>query len=358
MFKKRDLDEMIRRIEGFMEEHPELFVHLELEHEVLFELGAEEGRRKEWPKHAALLTRIREEHPEMYVRSFSYYDYDLIIDRLVDGQYEAIPQLFSFFHRYPDSAPDNAERVTELLAWAGRQDDLFAFARPLAIPMWISPEVIGGWFMLRWLVFAQYVPLLDARGNPDEAASALLEAVKQLDIPDGPVFDIKTVRRAFRFCREAPEVWDLSTCGTDRDIAQFYHDVRWNYCAFLHDGKGFPWARADFLAERLEDYWLDRPGGKKPKDAFGFSQQRLDEHIAKKCRDLFWVNGVRSVSLLEAVWHFVDYLATHSRIENQKAKSVCEMCRRLFDLSLRVVDSTDPVPRLMPEFPEMTCLKR
>ena len=88
---------MIRRVVGFMEGHPELFVHLELEHEVLFELGAEAGRRKEWSKHAALLTRIREEHPEMYVRSFSYYDYDLMIERLVTGQYEAIPELFSFF---------------------------------------------------------------------------------------------------------------------------------------------------------------------------------------------------------------------------------------------------------------------
>ncbi len=358
LFRNPDVDEMIRRVVGFMEEHPELFVHLGLEHEVLFELGAEAGRRKEWPKHAALLTRIREEHPEMYVRSFSYYDCDLMIERLVAGKFEAIPQLFNFFHRYPDSEPDNAHRVTELLAWTGRQDDLFAFARPLAIPMWISPEVIGGWFMLRWLVFAQYVPLLDARGDPDEAARALMEAVKQLDIPRGPAFNIETVRREFRFCRETPDVWDLSTCGTDPDVAQFYHDVRWNYCAFLHDVKGFPWARADFLAERLEDYWSDRPAGKKPKDTFGFSEERLDDHIAKTCRDFFHVNGVRAVSLVEAVWHFVDYLAAHSRIEGEKANSIREMCRRLFDLSLRVVDSTDPAPRLMPEFPEMACLKR
>jgi hypothetical protein len=84
----------------------------------------------------------------------------------------------------------------------------------------------------------------------------------------------------------------------------------------------------------------------------------LDDHIAKTCRDFFHVNGVRAVSLVEAVWHFVDYLAAHSRIEGEKANSIREMCRRLFDLSLRVVDSTDPAPRLMPEFPEMACLKR
>jgi len=349
LFKKRDVDEMIRRIVGFMEEHPELFVHLELEHEVFFELGAEAGRRKQWSKHTGLLTRIREEHPEMYVRAFSYYDYDLMIERLVTGQYEAIPQLFSFFHQYPDSELDNAERVTELLAWTGRQDDLFAFAKPLAIV---------DWSMLAWQVFAEYVPLLDIREDPDGAALAVMEAVRQLRIPNGPVFDIKTVRRDFRFIREAPEMWDLLTCATDRDVTQFYHDVRWNYCAFLHNVKGFPWARAHFLAERLENYWSDRPAGKKPKDTFGLTQGRLDGHIAKTCRVFFCIDGIRAVSLIEAVWHFVDYLATHCRIEEQKATNIRETCSHLFDLSLRAVDSTDPVPRLMPEFPVMACLKR
>jgi len=346
LFRKRDVDEMIRRVVGFMEEHPELFVHLELEYEVLFEIGAEAGRRKEWSKYAALLARIREEHPEMYVRSFSYYDYDLLIERLVEGKFEAIRQLFNFFHRYPDSEPDNADRVAELLAWTGRQEDLFAFVKPL------------GWFMLRWVVFVEYVPLLDARGDPDEAASTFVEAVNRLDIPRDPAFDMETIRREFRFCQEPLDVWDLSTRGTDQDVTRFYHDVRWSYCGFLHDIKGFPWARADFLAERLEDYWSDRPTGKKPKDTFRLSEGGLDKHIAKTCRVFFYVNGVRAVSLIEAVWHFVDYLSMHSRVEGEKANSIRAMCRRLFNRTLRVVDSTDPVPRLMSEFPEMACLKR
>ena len=346
LLKKPDVDEMIRRVVGFMEEYPELFVHLGLEHEVLFEIGAEAGRRREWSKYAALLTRIREEHPEMYVRSFSYYDYDLLIERLVERRFEAIPQLFGFFHRYPDSELDNADRVAELLAWTGRQDDLFAFARAL------------GGFMIRWVVFAEYVPLLDARGDPDEAARTLVEAVNRLHIPDGPAFDMQTISREFQFCRETPGVWDLSMSVTGQQVTRFYHDVRWSYCAFLHDVKGFPWARADFLAERLEDYWSDRPTGKKPKDTFRLSEGRLDEHIAKTCRVFFYVNGVHAVSLIKAVWHFVDYLVTHSRIEGEKVNSIRAMCRRLFDMTLRVVDSTDPASRLMPEFPKMACLKR
>ena len=87
------------------------------------------------------------------------------------------------------------------------------------------------------------------------------------------------------------------------------------------------------------------------------SEGRLDDHIAKTCRVYFWVNGVCAVSLIEAVWHFADYLVTYSRIDNQEANTIRTMCRRLFNMALRAVDSTDPVPRLMPEFPEMACLK-
>jgi hypothetical protein len=211
--------------------------------------------------------------------------------------------------------------------------------------------------MPHWVAFAEYVPLLDGRGDPDVAGRTLVEAVNRLHIPGGPAFDVQTVSREFPLCREPPDVWDLLTCLTDQDIIRFYHEVRWSYCAFLHDVKGFLWAWADFLAERLEGYWSDRPTGKTPKDTFRLSEGRLDKHIAKTCRFFFWVDGVRAVSLIEVVWHFVDYLVTHSRIEGEKANSIRAMCRRLFNMTLRVVDSTDPVPRLMPEFPEMACLK-
>jgi ribulose bisphosphate carboxylase small subunit len=72
-FKKNDADEMLRRVLRFMEDWPKLFVHLGLEHEFLFELGAELGRRRQWSWHAELLRRIRIEHPEMYVRAFSQF---------------------------------------------------------------------------------------------------------------------------------------------------------------------------------------------------------------------------------------------------------------------------------------------
>ena len=135
LFKGPDADGMIVHLVRFMEDHPALVAHLGIEHEYLFELGAELGRRKQWSRYADLLVRIRKAHPEVYVRSFGYYDYDVIIELIADGTARAYLHVLHFFHQYPDYDPDNAHKVIELLAWTGLQDELFEFVRPIAVPI-------------------------------------------------------------------------------------------------------------------------------------------------------------------------------------------------------------------------------
>ena len=355
LFKGPDADGMIRHVVRFMADHPDLFVHLGIEHEYLFELGAELGRRKEWSRYAELLMRIREEQPEMYVRSFSYYDYDVIIELIVTGQRQHVPRYFNLFHEHPDSDPDNALRVIDLLAWTGMQDELFQFVRPIAVPMCESPDVIGGWFALRWVVFAQYVPLLDAGTEPDEAAKAVLVSRETLDLTDCWEMDPDVVRREFEICREDRVTWDYAECKTGRDLNRFYHDVTWDYCSFLHKDQGLPWVRAQFLAQRLSDYWSRRPANRKPKYPFRLNLKRMDEHLMATSRDFLSINGIRAASFIEAVWRFADYLAGCSWLDEREEHRTREMCRRFFDHTLGVVDSMDPVPRLMPELPNLTC---
>jgi len=358
LYGKRDTGEMIRGLEDFMKEYPDLVVHLGLESEFLFELGADLGRKKEWSRFANLLIRIRKEHPEMYVRSFSYYDRDIITELVLCKRFEEIPRYFNFFHQYPDSEPDNASEVIDLLAWTDRQNELFEFVKPIAMPIWISPDVLGGWFALRWLVFAQYVPLLESGTAPEKAAKTVIEAVKDLNIPNKPDFDMLTIQREFEFCLKTPTTWNFSACKTNSSVRRFYHDVSWNYCAFIHDVKGFSWTRAYFLSDRLKDYWLDMASNKKPKEPFRFNEANIDKYISRTCKNFFTINGVRAVSLLEALWHFADYLFAHSWLEAEAQKHVHDMCRRLFDLCMPVLESTDPVPRLISEFPEMKCLEK
>lgn len=68
--KRRDPDAMLQHLVSFMDQHPALVTHLELEHEYLFELGGELGRQREWSRYADLLMRLREQHPAAYARGF------------------------------------------------------------------------------------------------------------------------------------------------------------------------------------------------------------------------------------------------------------------------------------------------
>ena len=67
--------------------------------------------------------------------------------------------------------------------------------RPIAVPMCDSPDVLGGWFALRWFVLAQYVPLLDANTETDQAVKAVLASWEALDLTDWWEIDIDVVRR-------------------------------------------------------------------------------------------------------------------------------------------------------------------
>lgn len=350
-FKKNDADEMLRRVVRFMEEHPELFVHLGLEHEFLFELGAELGRRQQWSRQAELLRRIRNEHPEMYVRAFSYYDRDLIIEHVATGQAQDVSRFFNFFHQYPDSEPDNVKEIVEFLAWTGNDEALLDFVRPLAVPMWISPDVIGGWLCLHWLILAEYVPFLNSNEDSRVCAEQVQARITAMALPREVEMDVDLIHRdidCFRSTRAPP---DFSLCRTAEDIFRFYQDTAWNYAGFLCRSGSFSWTRAFFLKERLTDYWLDVPKGKKANEPFQFDEGRLDRHIARHCRQFFGIDGVKATALLQAIWHFADYLRANDRLDGETVEQVHRISSQLFERCRKAVDSTDPAPRLVSEFP-------
>lgn len=350
-FKKNDADEMLRRVLRFMEDRPKLFMHLGLEHEFLFELGAELGRRRQWSRHAELLRRIRIEHPEMYVRAFSYYDRDLIIEQLVTGRMNDISRFFNFFHQYPASEPDNAAEIIELLAWTGHDEALLQFVRPLAVPMWISPDVMGGGLGLDWLILAEYAPFLNSREDSGVCAGQVTARIKAMGLPRELEMDKDLIRLEIDCFRNTLAIPDFSLCRTADEVYRFYHDVAWSYSGFLYKSLGFSWTSAFFLKEQLKDYWLDVPKGKKAREPFQFDEDRLNRYIARRCRQFIGLDGVKATALLQAVWHFAEYLRAHGPIERETFEHMRRISSQLFERCRKAVDSTDPAPRLISEFP-------
>ena len=79
----------------------------------------------------------------------------------------------------------------------------------------------------------------------------------------------------------------------------------------------------------------------------------METFVCRTCRDFTVIDGVRAASFLDASWHFADYLLACGLVTESERDRAHDMCGDLFRRSLPTFDSTDPVPRLMPEFPTM-----
>ena len=351
IYRDRDADEMIRRIVGFMEEHPNLFVHLYLDEECLFELGAELARRGEHSRHAELLQRIRKEHPEVFIRSHGYYDRDIITELILNGQREEISQHFNFFKEYPDSHPDGLSEIIDLLLAANCQDELFELVRETAIPVVCSSKVIGGDFALRWFIFEQWIPFLEKRDASESSCNEVLAALNSLELPFDPEFDSDVILQTLTAAFGKVSEWDITKCRKRREFEAFYRNIAWNFCSFLNEKKGMSWTTARFFADRIEGYFFDIPPKKRSKKAFNFEKNRLDQHIAQSCKRLIFLNGVLAISLLQAVYYFAEYSKENRIFSDEDINISRQACLSLFETCKKVLPASDAGPRIFSTFP-------
>ena len=351
-FKKRDADEMIRRIVDFMERHPDLFVHLGLDGECLFELGAELARRGQQSRYVELLLRIREEHPEVYVRSHAYYEIHVVTERILAGQQEAIPQYFNFFERYPDSNPDELSRLIDLLLAANCQDAVFDLARKTGVSSMRSRRVLSGDFVYQWFVFEKWMPFLDRGDASKDSCMELLEASGDIDGHLDLEFRLESITKAMSAMFRGLPIQDFRQVRKRTDVEDFYEALCWNFTRFLHERRGMAWATARFFANQLELYFREISSEKRPKNPFSFEQKRLDQYIARNCKRLLWLDGISSISLLQSVYEFAGYLEANTLLPAADPDAIRQDCRNLYDICKRVLEASDPGPRIFAEFPE------
>lgn len=344
--KQRDADQMLRRVVQFLETRPDLFPHLALHEEFLFELGAELGRRQRWSDYIRLLRRLRQEQPRTYSFCFGYYDRDIIYELAIAGRAEEIPAFFGFFRQYPDSHPDSCHTIINFLAWRGLAQPLFELGEAVAVPMATSKEVVGGGFALDWLIFREHVPFLDANDS-SAAAAAQIEQNLLVLAPEIPWrLDRELIRRNLEMAIQLPAVLELHEFKPREE--RWLIDLLWNFKGQLHFRKGVPWVQAQFLADRLEDFvfWC----ADRNHDPFQFKEPELENFLVRTCKDFFWMDGVRAVSMLQAAAWFAEYLPVTDIFPEAGRQAIITTCSRLFEKTRKTVDSTDPAYRLSPTF--------
>lgn len=350
LWTKEDWDP--REIQGhviaFLETHPRLFVHLHLDDELIFSLGGEYARRREWGTYAQLLLRLRREQPQMYVRSHQYFDFDVIVELILQGRQVEIPAYLNYFKQYPDSDADMSSHLVDLLAWCGLDAALFDLGETVSSPLLESPKVIGGDFVARWLVFRECFHFLDARDSSPEAERQLADRLNALRIPNVADFSTEPLGLCLRWANdEVVKPLVLAVLGAKE---RGYYELTWRFCRFLHDRKGLSWLRARFLADAFFHYGMWARHGNKVRDVLELKKPVLDAYLAQHCRLLTTIQGVQAYATLQSAAAFTDFMVATQTWNADKAKMVHQTCAELFELVSQALASNDPAPRLYPDF--------
>ena len=340
---------LLQRTLEFLEQQPRLFRHLYLHDEFLFELGGALARAGRLDDYLALLRRLRREQPDTYLQCFGYYDHNLIAEAIRSGRREEIQIYLDLFKQHPAKHVDQLADVVDLLAWRGLEKELQELLTAMAQPVFDSPEVLAGGFGLLWLTHLAVFPFFEAGDDSPEAVDRLCQAALAVGYLDESNPDnAKCFRRQLRLAFLPP-----SEAGLDLKKPQeqwFRHDVAWSFTGWARRNKGLPWTSARFLADALQDYWGWKEEKKKGASPFRLNEAQLDHYLAQRCRNLFWLHGVRAVTTIQAFHYFTDYLVAHGYFDAADARRLQAGGARLFETVRGAVDVCDPAYRICPTY--------
>lgn len=112
---------------------------------------------------------------------------------------------------------------------------------------------------------------------------------------------------------------------------------------------------ADEMIRRIEGYFFDIPRKKRPKKAFNFEKNRLDQHMAQSGMRFIFLSGVLAISLLQAVYYFAEYLKKNRIFSNEDMNNSRQVCLSLFETCKKALPASDAGPRIFSTFPNYQC---
>jgi len=328
----KDPDEILRHLHAFFETHPDLVENLELHHEVLFELGAELVGRGRVGDYIALLKHVRETFPAAYLKSFTYYDRDIIAYTVIEqGRDADIHVYLEWFKEYPDADADNLFKVIELLMASECDAPLMGLLEATYEPLIRSPHVIGGGEALDILIYAYCGDCLD-RGADRAALDALLERLEALRIPlRDQWYDRKWLEETLNQIAGDLDAGFLDSFRTTRDVARYYDIATLNFMGWLHREKGFSWMKAWFYHQQALRYLCNSiPSGKRPRQPFTFTRQLVDQTLAGNALLFFSLDATKALGSINAMYWFAEYLGERDLISARLGADLQRWCEELW----------------------------
>ena len=350
--KMSGIEEIRRHIEDFLRDHPKLVPNLELHHGVLSDLGAacvEAGRHAEY---IDLLLKMRGRFADSYIKSFGYYDRDIISYKIASGRKDEVADFLGFFKEYPEEDPDNLFKTVRVMMASNCQEMVADFVQDVYYDVSTSPRIFGGDELVDILVMAYMVPFLKPDFT-DADMEALASKLKTVRVPlNDEWYRPDFLRSYFGMILNSREKWDIDDCKTRGKVIERYHEVGLNFMGFLHEHKGKDWLAADFYRAMIFRY-LNKvvPAGKRPKQMFIFSKAKIDKTVAKMCSSFFFQDCTCTIISLNSVYWFAEYLEGTGSITEEQRTAIQRWCAELYDETFPYLSRTVLLAKAFEKFP-------
>jgi len=329
-------DEILRHLNRFFEAHPDLVVNLGVHYEVLFELGADLVRAGRPGDYIALLQRVRKDFPDAYLKSFSYYDRDIIYYKVIDQGPVGIEDDLARFKEYPDTDPDNLFAVIDFLMATGCDGPLAELVEAVYYPICRSQNVMGGCEeLVTALILSYYAPYLD-HGWAQSDLESLADRLKTIRLPlrDEWCLPDHLDRLFSEIVGDVDEAF-FAGFRDQQDLGRYYQTVSRNFMGWLHRERGFSWMKAEFHRARVFDYLVGIiPDGRRPKRPFTFTERLLERAIGRTSFFLFGPRPTTTFGVLNGIYRFSEYLVQRGLVDNEEAMSIQGWCRELWQSTM------------------------
>jgi len=349
----KDPEIIQQHIENFMDQYPNLVENMELHHEVVFELGSEYLKNNRYDDFIEFLFRFRNDFPESYLKSFGYYDYDIIVWLVSKGRTDEVPPYLENFKKYPVDFVDKLFELLDFLYATNNSSLAYPLVSEIYPYVFYSREVFGGASIVTPIIIDYYSKILHPDYTDDEI-NRLVDNMKEIkvDLWD-QYYNSEFWKLMFGNILKPFSKWEWSVPRKKAAFHRLHNEMINNYHRFFKEKTGVSWITANFFIEKLAEYfhkWIEN--SQKPhKVLFDFSETTMDKTIGGLISKMMWIDFTQYAGHFNAIYYFADYMYVCGNIDEIERDKIQTDCTRLYNKPLESLNRQYIEAKAFKQFP-------
>ena len=327
-------DQILQHLNTFFQAHPQLVENLYLHQECLFELGADLVRAGRSGEYIEFLQHLRDAFPSAYLKSFSYYDSDIVCYKIIHQGEDELQTYLNWFKEYPDVDPDSLYELIDFMIVSDYDDLAADLIEAVYDPLLRSPSVLRGGHLVNHLVLHYCAPYLD-RGWSQPELAALTEQLKGIHASlRADWYQPDQLDRILSNIAGELDPEFFASYADQRDLDHFYYRTTQNFMGWLRKTQGYSWMKAQFYSSKALEYLLRIiPAGKRPKRPFTITRQLVEQTVGIQYDMFLFPGAVETFSRLNGIYWLSAYLQQHAMLPEQEMREIQAWCTELWSIA-------------------------